>query len=379
VSGETAAAAERNLRTDLRTQLLSVRASTLALFADLDRATFCCQAHPDFSPAGWHLGHIGFTEGLWLLERLAGEAPVDRQFARIFAVDALPKAERCSLPPASEVHAYLAAVRARVLALLDRAAPDPEAERLWRFIVQHEAQHAETATWVIALQRPRAPALVPEREAPNAMVRVPTGTFQQGSEAPDALDNERPAHDRTLPGFWIDRFPVTQAEYARFMAEGGYRDERFWSPAGWQWRSAQAVEHPLWWSGADGRPVVGVSWYEADAYARWAGKRLPTESEWERAARLDPIGPQTRTGEQGMGVLALVGCVWEWTDTWFAPYAGFASFPYAGYSAAYFDGAHRVLKGCSRATRPVVRRASFRNWYTPDSRVPFAGLRCARD
>nr|MDQ3935579.1 SUMF1/EgtB/PvdO family nonheme iron enzyme [Actinomycetota bacterium] len=254
-------------------------------------------------------------------------------------------------------------------------------------------------------------------------VRVEAGPFLAGAgPAGFAYDNERPRHEVDLPAFEIDRLPVTNGDWLEFAADGGYRRRSLWSPAGWDWRRRENVERPLYWT-ADGRertcdrlapvdpsvPVMHVSWYEADAFARWAGRRLPTELEWEKAAawapgarepRRHPWGAEPPTperanldqtafgpapagahpaGASGYGVLGMAGDAWEWTASDFQPYPGFEPFPYREYSAHHFGGDFRVLRGGSWATRPRVATNTFRNWDHPDRRQIFAGLRLAND
>jgi gamma-glutamyl hercynylcysteine S-oxide synthase len=336
-----------------------MRTHTLSLFEGCEHNTFCKQAHLDFSPVGWHLGHIGYTEALWLLK---DQATIQPEFAKIFAVDALPKGQRSALPPKARVLEYLAEIRE---AALKKTVLNSD-ERLWYFLIQHEAQHQETVQWILQLLQPQVGGLEPcQGLAQKTMAQVPSGSFCQGSEKADALDNEQPIHQIHVPHFWIDMHPVGQGQYANFIEANGYQDPQWWTPQGWRWLRSEKITQPATWGGCADLPVCGVSWYEADAYSRFVGKRLPTESEWEKAATL--------------GLLAGRGQVWEWTQTWFHPYPGFESFPYYGYSAAYFDDAHRVLKGGSRATQPALKRSSFRNWFAPESRVPFTGLRCASD
>jgi ergothioneine biosynthesis protein EgtB len=288
--------------------------------------------------------------------------------------------------------------------------------RLWHFLLQHESQHCETIALVLAAlgQHPVYPASAAAHQTPavpTAMIAIPAGGFWQGSNAATALDNERPAHWLELPEYWIDPTPVTCGQYQEFMAAGGYHDRAWWSESGWTWQQTAQITQPHYWRPeltASNHPVCGVSWYEADAYARFRGKRLPTEAEWEKAAQWHDqtsqdcgAHPSSRanlshhdrptllsgtsavtafpSGRSPTGLWDSIGNVWEWTDSWFAPYPGFTPFPYGGYSASYFDQAHRVLRGGSWATRPWSIRPSFRNWYHPWSRVIFAGFRCAQD
>jgi iron(II)-dependent oxidoreductase len=244
-------------------------------------------------------------------------------------------------------------------------------------------------------------------------------------------DNELPAHAVSLAAFKIDRLPTTNEEYARFIAEGGYERREWWDEEGWRWRERENWTRPLYWTpqNLDGgpaprwsvramfeegalkpeHPVAGVSWYEAAAYARFAGKRLPTEAEWEKAAswdaakgrkRLYAWGDEAPTPAHGnfdlrqwettpvgsypagaslYGCLDMTGNVWEWTSDAFAGYANFTPYPYPEYSEVWFDGDHRVLKGGSWATHPSLLRTSFRNFFRPHFRIGFAGIRCAAD
>ncbi|CAN1212545.1 Ergothioneine biosynthesis protein EgtB [Tumidithrix helvetica PCC 7403] len=370
------------------------RQATLSLFEGIDRATFCRQAHPDFSPVGWHLGHIAFIESVWILNKAAGLPAIAPHYHRLFAADGLPKAERDNLPPFEQICDYLNCVRDRVFLYLEDASPEQfrQQERLWCWLLQHESQHAETITLVLHLhdlsaEKSQFPRLefrnssFSSEDTPNLNheIEIPAGSFQQGYEGLDALDNESPPHSVYLEAYSIDRYPITRAQYREFIQSGGYQQSQWWSEAGWQWlqttlAQGEEIVHPLYWNAwqnsYDFDPVCGISWYEADAYARFTGKRLPTEAEWEKAANYLNLNAEREH--------SMLGNVWEWTSTLFHPYPKFTPFPYTGYSSAYFDDRHFVLKGGSRATQPWALRPTFRNWYHPYVRQIFAGLRCVR-
>lgn len=395
------------------------RSGTLKLFAGIDWDTFCRQAHPEFSPGGWHLGHIAYTEELWLLQRCAGLPPVFPKYRQLFAADILPKKERVYLPTFAEVQGYLDTVRKQVLKYLETA-PIEEEERLWQFIIQHESQHCETIAFVLLVEQASSlPHLPKVGKIPTAqqniitseMMQIQDGEFYMGNDGIDALDNERSRHRCHLETYSIDRYPVTCNQYRKFIEAGGYQNPKYWSKAGWKWLQTNPVNQPLYWSKNptfDNHPVCGVSWYEAEAYSQYVGKRLPTEAEWEKAASCEAatmakniyrwgeekqkvyqcnhdnnVGKTTPVdtypeGASDYGCRDMLGNVWEWTASWFHPYEGFECHPYPGYSQNYFDGEHRVLKGGSWATRPWALRSSFRNWYHPGVRQIIAGFRCAQ-
>jgi ergothioneine biosynthesis protein EgtB len=402
-------------RAALEAAFAHCRAGTYALFADLDEDEFRRQPHPDFSPAGWHLGHIAYTEAVWLVCHCAGEFLPAPQWKETFDVNGLPKHERAdNLPAKATVVGYAEEIRERTLEYL-ATAPLAEEERVWRFVLQHEAQHGETITFlrnlmgdtpVVGAGGAGDAALSPEIE----FVGVPAGKCSIGSDGLDALDNERPRHQAEVPGFSISRHPVTQGQFARFIEAGGYGDRRYWSKTGWRWREQTGVTRPLYWrSGTPSHPVCGVNAHEAEAFCRFTGARLPSEAEWEKAASWDPgtasasafpwghtlPGPglancdRARRGTTPVdrhpaasshyGAQDMMGNVWEWTSSVFAPYRGFEAWPYEGYSKLYFDGRHRVLRGGSWASRPWAMRASFRNWYVPETRQILAGFRLVRD
>lgn len=392
------------------------RQGTLKIFAGIDNTTLCTQADGDFSPIGWHLGHIAYTEELWLLGKCAGMPPLFPEKHQLWAADGLPKSQRQYLPPMAEIIEYLNTVRSKVFEYLQVAALADE-ERLWWFLLQHESQHCETIAFVQEMHRleagkssnfPVAPATILDSPVPR--IEIPAGEFEMGADFVNVLDNERSPHRVYLETYSIDPYPATCKQYSQFMKAVGYGDRKFWSPAGWEWLQANPVDRPLYWSedlSRSDRPVCGVSYYEAEAYCNFVGKRLPTEAEWEKAASWDEargskrrypwgegepdsnrcncdraFGQTTAVGYFPDGASAygcgdMLGNVWEWTASWFDGYDGFEFFPYRGYSQTYFDGKHRVLKGGSWATRPWALRCSFRNWYYPEVRQIFAGFRCA--
>ena len=404
---------------DFRQRMVEARAYTQALFATIDTEDFCHQAHDEFSPVGWHLGHIGVTEGFWVLQQCQHAASLSPEYDAVFSPLDNPKENRVNLPAAHEIFAYLDAVRDRVFAFLERGDwPDSHPllgdGRLLNMLLQHEEQHTETILLILNLIAARrfdagdgrsfSAQAVPRRSPPpqagrTTMVRIPAGAYSMGSDdSAYTLDNERPARQVRLEEFWIDPAPITNADFLEFMDAGGYQNPAWWSQQGWRWCEEYHITHPLHWRSGNGqgrwlevdpfgvapldpaRPVRCVSWYEAEAYARSVGKRLPTEAEWEKAAWWD-AEQHAATAQSDLLAprLGMLGGVWEWTHTWFHPYPGFQAFPYDGYSVPYFDQHHRVLRGGSWATRRHVLRSTFRNWYHPGMRAVFAGFRCAKD
>ena len=377
---------QSSLRRSFAHELKAARARSLQLISQISSEQLKQQAHPDFSPIGWHLGHIAYTESLWTAEHLTDKPCEFPQYTTLFAADGLPKSQRENLPDLQEILAYMASVRQQTIETLHTTKPDRD-ESLWHWLLQHESQHAETIAIILALHQLKNIANQPKisindqekvcsSSACNKMLTVAAGGFTQGCDHSAAIDNERPAHAVWLDSYQIDRMPVTYEQYRQFIAAGGYEEAQWWTEEGWAWKLKAKVRAPLYsryvensryvegaYEQASNQAVYGVSWYEADAYARFVGKRLPTESEWERAAQL--------TGE------TMLGNVWEWTDSWFEAYPGFQPFPYAGYSQRYFDRSHRVLRGGSFATPRWALRKSFRNWYHPHQREMFAGFRCA--
>jgi gamma-glutamyl hercynylcysteine S-oxide synthase len=426
-------------RDAVRELLDRVRARTLLLLAPLDGADARMQHDPLMSPIVWDLGHIASFERLWLQEQL--DRPVSfGEMPGLYNPFEHPRRERGALPlPSLEaVLAELESVRARTLERLDRIELDDRVPLLrdgyvYRMVVQHEAQHQETILQTLQLMQgapypaPRAwsvPGPPPQAPSVGAMVRFSGGPAVVGTDdRAAAYDNERPPHTVVLAPFEIDVYAVTNGAYLEFVADGGYGDRRLWSDAGAAWLAESGVTAPKHWQRTGGvwterymdvvreldprRPVCHVCYYEADAFARWAGKRLPTELEWEVAATGggsnerrrypwgdSPADPSTANVDQlafdtapagayaasasPLGVQGMIGDVWEWTSSEFGPYPGFTSFPYAEYSEPFFGSEHKVLRGGSWATASHVARATFRNWDFPIRRQIFSGFRCAR-
>ena len=333
--------------TELARVLEHARTRTDALLKPLDDEQLTRQVSPLQSPLVWDFAHIGYFEELWLLRHAAGRKALSAEYDDLYDSFAHGRAERAALPllePAA-ARAYVQHVRAAVLELLPQLARDGF---LVAMVAQHELQHGETMAQTLVLA-----GLLPERApavSASGDLLVDGGPFTLGSEHPWAYDNERPAHVVDLPAFRIDRALVTNGEYAAFVADGAA------APPGWD-----PVARPH-------APVQHVSFDEAEAYSRWAGKRLPTEPEWEKAAKT-----VARELEH------LTGAVWQWTSSFFDGYPGFSAFPYAEYSEAFFGSDYRVLRGGSWFTDPLVARPTFRNWDLPQRRQIFSGLRCARD
>lgn len=429
---------EAKLKERIATELTAVRDRSLALTIEaLDDGELTAQHSPLMSPLVWDLAHVGNYEEQWLVRAAAGAEPIREDIDHLYDAFEHPRAERVSLPllPPAEAHRYIADVRSRVLDSLDQVRLSPGEPLIadgyvYGMVIQHEHQHDETmlATHQLrrggpALEEGVTPSTTVEPAGPPEVL-IAAGSFEMGtSDDPWAYDNERPAHRIYLDDYWIDTAPVTNAEYLAFMDDGGYDQRRWWTGDGWEWRCRSGRRSPAFWlrEGATwvrrrfgrievvppGEPVQHVCWYEADAYARWAGKRLPTEAEWEKAARFDPrtgrsyafpwgddtdpgmanigqrrLGPAPvgsyPRGTSPHGCRQMIGDVWEWTSSDFLGYDGFCTFPYAEYSEVFFGSDYKVLRGGSWATHPTVARATFRNWDYPIRRQIFAGFRCAR-
>jgi iron(II)-dependent oxidoreductase len=336
-------------RSELAVALAHARDRTEALLEPLSDEQLTQEVSPLQSPLVWDLAHIAHFEELWLLRRPGRRDATSSGYDDLYDAFAHARSERGRLPILSpkDARAYAEEVREAVLELFPELSLDNV-----RMVVQHELQHVETMTQTLALAGlPGPPPDGPPEVEASGEVVVPGGSFTLGATDPWAYDNERPAHAVEVAPFRIDRALVTTAEYAAFM-------------------EAERADRPLLWDPAASprAPVQHVSFHEAEAYARWAGKRLPTEPEWEKAAK-------TVDGE----LEHMSGAVWQWTSSFFDGYPGFRAFPYAEYSEPFFGEEYRVLRGGSWSTDPLVVRPTFRNWDLPQRRQIFSGLRCARD
>ena len=436
-----AVALDRALLQSFAERLREARARTFQLVATLSDEELHLQHDPLMSPIIWDLGHIAHFEELWLTRNLDG--PIEFvEMPGLYNPFEHPRSTRGTLPlpGIDRCREVMEEIRRRVLARiaatdLDDANPLLRDGYVYNMVLQHEYQHNETILQTLQLKqgtpytpvvRMAPPPASTPVAVPGTMVRFPGGAVEIGTDdRSEAYDNERPRHRVEVRPFLIDACPVTNAEYLAFMAAGGYQRAELWSEAGRACLKESAAEAPKYWFQRDGRwmtrtmdriaevdpthPVCHVSWHEAEAFARYAGKRLPTEIEWEAAASWDPATGRKREFPWGddpdtsalanvdqlafgtspvgayprnvspIGCYGMIGDVWEWTSSDFRPWPGFESFPYREYSEVFFGDEYKVLRGGSWATRSGAARNTFRNWDYPIRRQIFSGFRCARD
>jgi iron(II)-dependent oxidoreductase len=388
-------------------RLAEARERTLELIEPLDDEQLNRVYSPLLSPLAWDLGHIANFEELWLVRTIGGREPLRGDLGRLYDAIESPRRVRGELPILrdAELRAYLADVRERTLDVLGAVGLGGDAEEpllrdgfAYEMVIAHEQQHNETMLQLLQMveryepvRTDPGPAAEPAPPGPE-MVLVDGGEHWIGAPAEGfAYDNERARHAVELPPFEIDRAPVANGAYLRFMEETAAEPPLYWQrdgEGGWA-HTAMGRRTPL----DPAHPVVHVSWPEADAFARWAGKRLPSEQEWEAAcagagrerANLDQLAFGTAPAgayadaAADCGAVQMLGDVWEWTSSDFLPYPGFEPFPYPEYSQVFFGEGYKVLRGGSWATRHDTIRPSFRNWDLSQRRQVFAGFRCARD
>jgi iron(II)-dependent oxidoreductase len=407
------------IKTGLRNRLSQAREKTLWLLDLVPDEFLRKRIHSFYSPIGWHFGHVGRTEEFWAIGEALNRPLLDSHLTFLFAdLPENPKDNRVNIPDRAGLIDYLNQTRARVLQALDELDLNTTNELLkngyaWEFALQHECQHQETICEMLQLiQRELGPRELPapqewRSDLPKSMVPIPGGRFTMGSDEPFVYDNEREPHEVQVEPFKLARTPVTALEWSEFMRDNGYLTEGLWSEEGWTWRQSENATRPEYWLDPENgyfsygplgiraihpdEPVCSISHHEAEAYARWINKRLPTEQEWEYVAVrfADPDSathgmttmaptPCSPTGVKE-GIAEMSGNVWEWTSSTFLPYEGFRAYPYDGYSRDHMKGEHRVCRGGSWATaRPILRR-TFRNWYVPGYRQGLLGVRLAEN
>jgi iron(II)-dependent oxidoreductase len=364
----------------------------MALVEQLDEDSYRQQFHPELSPLGWHLGHCTYTECYWLQEVVQQDNRFTAPVRALYTPPLTPKPERGKKIPAPAVmqqwvhgmqslnHETFAAAASGI-----REHPLMQNDYLLHFLIQHYSQHYETMLMVLTQKAlagtrhdyPVANPLLANEPAPKT-ISIAAGHYRVGGKKPVAFDNELPAQHATLGPYQIASKPVCNGEFLAFMEDGGYKEQGLWSDDGWRWLEQENISGPQHWRknsagnwygiGLRGAydlhaddVVTGISRHEAQAYANWAGGRLPHEHQWEVACRYHPLED--------------TGRAWEWCENQFYPYEGFTPFPYREYSQEWFDGKHYSLRGGSLHTRPAIKRASFRNFYQSDKRHMFAGLR----
>ncbi|MHB8462462.1 MAG: selenoneine synthase SenA [Vulcanimicrobiaceae bacterium] len=413
-------------------ELRDARARTLTYVADLRDDQFFVPELPTINPLLWELGHVAYFAEFWTLRHLGGHAPMLHNADALYDSAAIAHDDRWALPLPSRTPtlAFLDAQLTATIALPTQIESDDRLRYFYGLILGHEDMHGEALLYTrstLGYTRPHVPALrAPILESQvSGDASIPGGRYRIGSTRGDGFvfDNEKWAHDVEVDDFAIARTCVTNEEFAAFVRDGGYTDERLWSVAGWQWRTSESATMPLCWRNADceplgferrafdhwhalapNGPVTQISAYEADAFARWAQRRLPTEVEWEIAAsgkerRRYPWGDHAPTADCGNldlwygdvvdvhafacgdtpeGIRQMLGNVWEWTASPFTPYPGFSVDPYKEYSAPWFR-THRVLRGGAWSTRARLVHNRWRNFYLPHRRDIFTGFRtCAR-
>ncbi len=425
-------------REALARDLTLARERTLRL-VEIDDAELLRQYDPLMSPLVWDLAHIGWQEEMWLLRgndpRQPGILPTGVE--GLYDAFAHSRASRVDLPllPPADARAFCATVRAKSLDALD-VLPEEDGTGVdpafvFGLVISHENQHDETMLQALSIRSgppilSRGASLPPGRhDVAGTSVPVPGGPFVLGvtaAEEPMSLDNERPAHVVDVPSFRIGRVPVTNGEWRDFIVDGGYRQPRWWSERGWAHRQEAGLLAPGFWN-EDGtrtrfgyvedipadEPVQHVTFFEAEAYAAWAGARLPTETEWEKACAWDPTTGSRRrfpwgaseptealanldgaalrpapvgaypAGASAYGTEQMLGDVWEWTTSQLRPWPGFTPMLYEQYSRPFFGGDYRILRGGAWSVAASILRPSFRNWDHPIRRQIFSGVRLAWD
>ena len=424
-----------NTQAQLAAMLADARARTLRLIDDLSDEQLVCPRLPIVNSLLWELGHVAWFQEKWLLRHLRGAEPLCKNTDGFYDSAHVPHDRRWQLPLPRRAQTLqtMQRVLERVLEHLDAGWDDEALPYFAHLAAFHEDMHGEAFVYTRQTlgYPPPLTALEVDRPVDGANtscagdVAVPGGMYWLGGtpDLPFVFDNEKWAHPVRIAPFQIARTPVTNGQFAQFVGEDGYKRSDLWSPAGWAWRDKNDARCPVYWRAEPGgrwlmhwfdrvvplkenHPVMHVNWFEADAYCRWAKRRLPSEAEWEMAAATCPGNTSDRqlypwgqtppsaeaanldlqrpgcvavsafaAGDSGWGCRQMIGNVWQWTADDFAPYPGFTPDAYQEYSAPWFGGTHKVLRGGAFATRSRLVRNSYRNFYTPDRRDVLAGFR----
>lgn len=439
----------QNSRTlpELLDSLQEARVRTLDLVADLDDQQLIGPRLSIVNPLRWEIGHVAYFQEFWCLRHFQGEPPILAESDRLYDSARVSHDTRWDLPLPSrrDTLDFMQQVLDRVIessaSSTDKQINGYDQSYFVQLALFHEQMHAEAVTYTrqtLGYSAPqftftRSGALTAPTKTPiEGDAHIPGGRFLLGRSSASGFtfDNEQQAHQVEVKPFSISRTAVTQGQFAAFIEDRGYRRSELWCETGWRWRQNADAEHPVYWRREptgewlrrhfdqwlpleDRLAVIHVNWYEAEAYCRWAGRRLPTEAEWEMTASCEPsfdgIGIDTRKrlypwGDQppspdranldwramgginvdelplsdsAFGCRQMIGNCWEWTSTDFGPYPGFAPGPYKEYSEPWF-GDHKVLRGGCWVTRSSMIHNAYRNFYTPDRRDVWAGFRtCA--
>ena len=426
---------------DLIMQLTDARARTCALIDQLSEEQLTGPRLPTVNPLRWEIGHAAYFYEFWILRHHYKEPALISGIDELFDSIHIPHESRwdLKLPEVADTIKYMQQVKDRVVYHLSNGKPDMVRDYLTQYAIFHEDMHCEAFTYTrqtLSYPEPKISlALKSSHNTDQAIgdALIPGGSFLLGAEPSDAFvfDNEKWAHKKTVDAFKISKAAVSNEEFEQFVNAGGYRQREYWCNEGWQWLTDNNVEHPVYWRFNKQSKhwevrlfdrwnkiqakaaVVNVNWYEANAYCRWAGRRLPTELEWEVAASVVPsddnttltkekryypwgdnaitsehanfngesLGPMDvnakPAGDSAFGCRQMLGNVWEWTDSIFSPYPGFTPDMYADYSQPLF-GKTRVLRGGCWATRARLMRNTWRNYYGQERNDVFAGFRtCA--
>jgi iron(II)-dependent oxidoreductase len=435
--------------------LRETRARTLELVSDLSEEQLIGPRLQIVNPLRWEIGHLAWFQEFWVLRHLGSQPPILKQGDELYDSARVAHDTRWDLPllERDKTLAYMERVLERVIDQASdkggglRDAEGYDQEYFLNLVLLHEQMHDEAITYTRQTLSYPSPAIAlvnkvriaaqdpPLTRTENDLTRdaeISGGKFILGSDPKQGFvfDNEQLAYEVEIAPFAISKTAVSNGEFKHFVEDGGYRKSELWTAEGWQWLTAASAEHPVYWrrNGNDRwlrrsfdewialeerLPVIHVNRHEADAYCRWAGRRLPTEAEWEMAASAEPAakdrslrqhkrrypwGDDSSTveranldwramgcipvdalpgGDSAFGCRQMIGNVWEWTSSDFKPYPGFVAGPYREYSAPWF-GDHKVLRGGCWMTRSRLIHSSYRNFYTPDRRDVWAGFRtCA--